>query len=244
MGKEVSVTVGFDAASRRITVDGQPVGDVLRIMGRVEAEGFDYQAEADKTCTIHWNPQYVNFDDFRRNVQAFVELAGVLNLYKKLLFRGRTPEELHMQTPDESASMAAHGGCIPPNEIDLVHGILGTMTETGELAEVLLDMLDGRLPDRVNAIEEVGDNRWYLNRILRWADCTDEQCERVNIDKLHGRHGETFNTLRDRDRDLNAERARLEEGAADKPAPIKRRFFGQTEAVERRPIGDVPGMDA
>jgi hypothetical protein len=236
---EVTVTIGFDAASRRVTIDGKPTGEPIEI-GRVVAEGFDYQTEADRTNTIHWNPQHVNFDDFRRNVQAFVDIAGILNLYKKLLFRGKTPDELRMLQPREELSMAAHGGAIPPAEIDLVHGILGSMTENGELGEILLDMLDGKPADRINAIEEVGDNRWYLNRILRWADCDDLTCERMNIDKLHGRHGATFNTERDANRDLDAERARLVDGAAK---PVERRFFGQPEAVVRRPIGDCEGMD-
>jgi hypothetical protein len=229
---EVTVTIGFDAASRRVTIDGEPTGEPIAIgIGRVVAEGFDYQAEADRTNTIHWNPQHVSFDDFRRNVAAFVDLAGVLNLYKKLLFRGRTPDELRMPTPHEDQSIAAHGGAIPSNEIDLVHGILGSMTENGELAEILLDMLDGKPADRINAIEEVGDNRWYLNRILRWADCDDLTCERMNIDKLHGRHGATFNTERDANRDLDAERARLEAGtdSAFDAEGSQRRFMKQDD---------------
>jgi hypothetical protein len=228
---KLEVAIGFDKKSGRILVDGQPYGDPISIgLSRVVAEGFDYQAEADKTCSIHWNPQHVHYEDFKRNIEKFIELASILNLYKKLLFRGKTPGELHMTTPNEADSLAGHGGAVPAGEIDLVHGILGTMTETGEYAEILLDLLNGRRPDQVNAIEETGDLRWYQNRVLRWADCSDLTCERMNIEKLHGRHGATFDMYRDANRDLDAERAKLEAGAAEpkKDAP-KRRFMQQKD---------------
>ena len=192
------------------------VTGVIVATTRVEAEGFDYQAEADATCSIHWNPQNVHFDDFRNVVKQMVELGGVLNLYKKLLFRGKTPDELNMRQPDESASLAGNGGHIMGFDIDLVHGIVGLCTETGEAAEVLLDLLDGKVPDRVNVVEEAGDCRWYINRMLRWAGVTDEQCERANIDKLHGRgFAAGFDMFADSNRDLDAERARLEAATGD-----------------------------
>ena len=213
---------------------------------RAIGEDFDYQAEADKTCSIHWNPQHVDLADLRANVEKFVELAGVMNLYKKLLFRGKTPAELMLRTPGHGESLASHGGIIPFNEVDLVHGIIGSMTESGELAEVLLNMLDGKSPDRVNVVEEVGDNRWYLNRCLRWADVTDLQCERANIDKLHGRgHANGLDIFADANRDLEGERARLEAAtdaaiAADAPTlPLRQHDNG----LARRPIGGCEGMD-
>lgn len=215
----------------------------------IVADDFDYMAEADKTNSIVWNPQYVNHADFTRCVREFVQLANVLDLYKKLLFRGRTPEALQMRQPDESASLAGNGGHIPPCEIDLVHGILGGMTEAGESAEILLDMLDGKAPDRVNVVEEAGDRLWYINRELRWAGVTFDQAMRINVDKLHGRHGSSFDVFRDANRDLEAERRRLEGLAAPVPTlPLDETEKDGFETVvpnfARRPIGDVPGMDA
>jgi hypothetical protein len=201
------------------------MNDMSRIgaMSRVVAEGFDYQREADKTCSIEWNPQHVDYDAFLKTLSQFVDLCGVLNVYKKLLFRGKTPRDVGLPEPSYSKTLAAHGGAIPPAEIDLVHGIIGSATEVGELAEILLDLLEGKAADRVNAIEEAGDIRWYLNRVLRWADCSDLQCEMTNIDKLHGRHGSSFDVFRDANRDLERERARLEQSVdrniSDERAP-------------------------
>ncbi len=235
--KIVSVIVGFDNKSRCITVDGEPVGEP--IFGRAVVEGFDYQAEADKTCSIHFNPQNVNLEDFKRVLKQFVGLSNILNLYKKLLFRGVDPGAINMPTVDHADSLAGNGGHIPFDLIDLVHGIVGDATESGETVEILLDLLDGKLPDRVNVVEEAGDKRWYLNRMLRWAGVTDLECERVNIDKLHGRHGSAFDIFRDANRDLGAERAKLEKGvegtaplldaAESAPKPSTRRFMKQSD---------------
>lgn len=215
--KTLSVIVGFDNKSRRITIDGQAVGEP--IFGRADVEGFDYQAEAYKTCSPHWNPQNVNLDNLKNNLQQFIDLCGVLNIYYKLLLRGKTPDQYGMVAPAEGDSVAAYGGAIPYNEIDLVHGVLGSATEVGELAEVLLDMLNGKKPDRVNVVEEVGDMRWFLNLALRWAGVTDLECERINIDKLHGRHGSAFDIFGDANRDLARERSKLEQ-AVEPPAPL------------------------
>jgi hypothetical protein len=135
-------------------------------------------------------------------LRQFVDLCGLLNIQYKMLLRGKTPDQYDYKLPPIEQTLAAHGGAIPPAEIDLVHGILGSATEVGELVEVLIDMIEGRAPDRVNVVEEVGDMRWFLNLALRWAGCTDLQCEQTNIDKLHGRHGTAFDIFRDANRDL------------------------------------------
>lgn len=225
---KIELNLGFDASSRRITLDGEPYGEPIAVISRIEGEGFDYQAEADATCSTHWNPQNVILEDFHRTLKQFVELASILNLYKKLLFRGVEPGAINMPQPAPGESMADHGCAIPFDMIDLVHGILGDATESGETAAILLDVLGGYQPDRVNVIEECGDKRWYINRMLRWAGATDLQCEMTNIDKLHGRHGSSFDVFRDANRNLERERQRLEEAAAE-AKPLKRKFFGQPD---------------
>ncbi len=171
---------------------------------------FDYQAEADKTCSIEWGPHNVNLGNFLKTLAAFAETASTLNLYKKLLFRGKTPEQLGMSQPTPKNSLE---GFIDAEDIDLVHGLLGIATEAGECVEILRDtVLKVRKPDKLNAVEECGDLRWYINRVLRWADVTDEDCERANIAKLHGRGFQFgFNKDADSNRDLDNERSILGE---------------------------------
>lgn len=188
----------------------------------IEHGGFDYMKEADKTNSVLFNPQYVDRDTFVANLRTFIDTANVINLYKKLLFRGRTPEDLNMKHPKLHESLAPE---FDPNNstdetINVVHGCVGVITEAGEVAEILLDAIEQNRLDPVNVAEEAGDLRWYIVRMLRGIGMTDEQCERMNIDKLHGRHGETFNVERDANRNLLAERAGLEAAAAPLLDPV------------------------
>jgi hypothetical protein len=213
----------------------------MEYTSRAIAEGFDYQAEADKTCSIEFNPQNVNREAFLANLRSFAEIASVLNLYKKLLFRGKTPGELGMVGPLEPASLL---GFFASSDIDLVHGLLGIATEAGEAVEILADMIEGKRPDRVNAVEEVGDLRWYQNRVLRWAGVTDEEAERSNIAKLHGRgFAFGFNKHADSNRDLDNERAILTAGVGGAAPTLPLGPHGDEEQRRKGPIGDCEGMD-
>jgi hypothetical protein len=75
------------------------MNDQVRVsrISRVEAEQFDYQAEADKTCSPHWNPENIDLDAFVRTLRQFIDLCGVLNVYYKLLLRGKTPDQFNCQ---------------------------------------------------------------------------------------------------------------------------------------------------
>lgn len=207
---------------------------------------FDYMKEADKTNSVLFNPQYVNRDDFVRNLRSFIEIADVLNLYKKLLFRGRKPDELNMQRPRLHESLGVEFDPMNTAEatINVVHGAVGVLTEAGEVAEFLLKAIEENTLDPVNVAEEAGDLRWYIVRMLRGINMTDEQCERMNIDKLHGRHGDTFNVERDANRNLLAERAGLEASAGlplpDPVMPELREARGETaEMVDRIAASNV-----
>ncbi len=184
---------------------------------RAIGERFDYQAEADKTCSIEWGAYKVDRNELVSLLQSMVETSQSLNLMKKLLFRGKTREELGFLPVAENCSI---NGLVRHEDIDLVHGVIGVLTEAGEAAEILLDLICARRADRVNAVEECGDLRWYINRILRWANVTDEECERANIAKLHGRGFQFgFNKQADSNRDLQNERGILERGVCDTAEP-------------------------
>jgi hypothetical protein len=203
---------------------------------RAIAEGFDYQAEADKTCSIEYHPEHVHTKVFVNHLNSIQQSADVLNVVKKLLFRGKTPDQLRVLWPGEGEGFDALG--LDPSYVDLIHGILGALTEAGELAEILLTLIATGKADRVNAVEECGDVRWYLNRVLRWANVTDEQCERANIAKLHGRgFAEGFSVQADSNRDLGNERSILAAGVDAPKLPLP-------PGGERKgPIGDCEGMD-
>jgi len=197
---------------------------------------YDYMGEADSTNSTIWRPQNVHRDSLVANLRSVIELADVLNLTKKLLVRGKSPEDLGYQPVKLHESLAVEFDPMNTDEktLNVVHGALGVITEAGEIAEMLLSIIEGEPIDDTNVIEESGDVRWYIARMLRGIGKTDRDCERVNISKLRGRHGETFNAERDWNRDLAAERKRLE---ADAGTPLFERLFtNEAEAVEAQKV--------
>lgn len=173
-----------------------------------------YIAACDKVCSPGFNSEMVGASDLLTLLDNVAMLGYAVNLRKKVLFRGKRPEEIGLTYPTPGDELSLR---VNPNEADLVHGVVGSITEVGELAEMLAARIRGIPADKINAVEETGDVTWYLSRVLKWAGVTFAQCFKINIDKLHGRHGETFNMHRDHNRDLAAERAGLEAGVAELP---------------------------
>lgn len=101
----------------------------------------------------------------------------------------------------------------------IFHVITGIITEASELAEALQLNLEGDKLDLVNVSEEIGDIAWYGFGIFPDAsEIPPGQILDTNIGKLVKRYPEKFDDFlaQQENRDLEAERAILEEGA--KPA--------------------------
>lgn len=173
---------------------------------------YDYMDEADATNSTIFRPQQIDRDAFLANLKSVRDLCEVLNLYKKLLVRGKTPEQLDMKMPLLHNSLAVEFDPVncPDSTINVLHGAVGVITEAGEVADLLIRAIEDGDRDDVNVLEECGDLRWYIARMLRGINRTDRDCERTNINKLRGRHGATFDAERDANRDLVLERQKLE----------------------------------
>lgn len=77
---------------------------------------------------------------------------------------------------------------------DLVHGILGVMSESPELGELLLDVMgSGEEIDLVKLEEEIGDHLWYIAMLLRALGTDFETAAAKNITKLQLRYPHKFN---------------------------------------------------
>lgn len=73
--------------------------------------------------------------------------------------------------------------------VDLLHAVLGLITELGELTDPLKKSLFyGKPLDDENIIEEIGDLRWYLQLAVNTTKLTDSQIVQRNIDKLSKRY--------------------------------------------------------
>jgi hypothetical protein len=188
---------------------------------------FDYMAECDKTCSVEFHPEQVEVTDMRYVLMGVKGFAEDLNLIKKLLFRGKTRNDLNFPpvikpTLHDLIEGLSAINAWSPADIDVLHGAVGVITEAGEVAEYLLKFLEGNGFDRVNVMEEAGDVSWYVVRSLRGIGLTLDQSNRANIDKLRGRHGEAFDVFRDANRDLQAEHSKLEDAfkSAAPDAPL------------------------
>ena len=117
-----------------------------------------------------------------------------------------TPEEyIKLVLVTESPAEA------PPMPMRVIHGILGCVTEAGELADMLKRHLYyGQDLDEVNIKEELGDICWYMALLLYSIDSSWEEIWKMNIDKLQKRYPNKFTEHDAANRDLDAERETLE----------------------------------
>lgn len=168
-----------------------------------------YLDATDLTASNVFNPAQVGVLELRIALIEFIAASQKLDKFKKALFRQRSRVEAGLPEHFSSFSIAP---ALHPHHEHLVHGVIGVATESGELAEVLLMLLEERmLPDAVNVNEEIGDILWYLARLLRFTGSTFPAEMERNIDKLRARHGTAgFNRDRDINRDLTNERQVLE----------------------------------
>lgn len=196
--------------------------------------GQDYVADTDLTASSVFSPENVGVIEFTGALIAVIQAAQAMDKFKKALFRKRTREESGLPPLDvDDITLNIVLGEVTRSQFeDLFHGIVGCITEVGEQAEILYAMLaEDKKPDITNVREEIGDNLWYLARLVKFAETTFPKEMRRNIEKLRNRHGTAgFSKEGDSNRDLENERKVLEgnddlehplEGLADHPDTVQ-----------------------
>lgn len=97
---------------------------------------------------------------------------------------------------------------------DLLHGAIGLATEAGEMLDAVKRALFyGAELDRTNLIEELGDLEWYMAVLRDALGVSQEEVQRINIEKLRTRYPEKFTRGHALERDLGRERAVLEKAS-------------------------------
>ena len=148
------------------------------------------------------------------------QVAGILNIVaksiepldaaKKALFYGREINPAVMNRLHVTDGFYGHiGARFEGLDVDLIHAILGIITEAGELAEALLKAMNTGEFDETNLREEGGDQLWYLAMKFRALGTTFEREAERNIAKLKTRFPDKFNQDEAINRDLLAEEAVL-----------------------------------
>lgn len=91
------------------------------------------------------------------------------------------------------------------------HGIIGLVTESGELSEILLDGVNSKPIDKIHVAEEmIGDIGWYQAISCDTLDIDYYQALTNVIEKLKVRYPEKFSNELAANRNLIAERIELE----------------------------------
>lgn len=98
-------------------------------------------------------------------------------------------------------------------QIKLIHGIVGMISECGELGEQLGNWLffGGELQvfGKDGMVEEFGDFRWYQTEALEALKVSDDEVETLNIQKLAARYGERYSDFAAVNRDVEKEHEAL-----------------------------------
>jgi NTP pyrophosphatase (non-canonical NTP hydrolase) len=168
---------------------------------------MEYLHESARTVSDQYHSDKVTTSELDFMLQAVITAGAWADRVKRSLFYGA---ELKTARIFSTTSLEHR-----PEMADLVHAMLGSVTEAAEMAEHVRDVLTGtKLLDKVNVIEEIGDVLWYLALGLRFSGSTFDQAFLINITKLRKRFPNKFTEAAAIERDLSAERAVLEGGVA------------------------------
>lgn len=162
-----------------------------------------------------------NLRAFLAAIAAAIASAEILDAFKKQMFYGKraklTEKLAHYNAVLAEANAILSEGVSEDSltdtvdmDIRVLHGLLGFVTEAGELAAVLRKGVSGEVIDSVNIQEEVSDSAWYV-AILYDALKLDYYTGLTNvINKLIIRYPNQFDSYFAEHRNLEAERKQLE----------------------------------
>jgi len=138
-----------------------------------------------------------------------------------VLFRGRQPAKW-LAYAYKGESLADY---VVLEDLDLLHGVVGVATESGELGEVILAHMNSRDPiDRGKMYARKSVTNFGICRVsVKWGETSLMTKCAANIRKLRARHTATgFDVERDKFRNLTAERAILETYRNNRVGAIER----------------------
>lgn len=131
---------------------------------------------------------------------------------KVILGFGAENSDLHPMDIEQYKSDSERTLIDKGHEMNLLHAAMGIGTEAGELLDAFKRQLFyGKPLDVVNIKEEVGDLMWYVAILLRELDLDFQEILDLNIQKLRARFPDKFTEDHALNRDLETERAILEQ---------------------------------
>lgn len=118
---------------------------------------------------------------------------------------------IEQYTIDSSRTFAYRKEPLSEKTTDLLHCAIGASTEANELLDAFKKhMFYGKPLDIVNIGEEIADQLWYLTNLARLLNLNIEELLNKNIEKLKVRFPDRFSEEKAINRDVDAERKKLE----------------------------------
>lgn len=170
-------------------------------------------------------------DNLKKALELVSIAGGILDQVKRSIYYGAkgayNPDKLNALTerllqvepfeftgPEMISNSQARE--IPEVNTRVIHGIVGAITETAELADALIQYLDTGSFDAVNLIEEIADVEWYTAVLQDELKFPLEGLYEFLIAKLAARYGDKFTDEAAVVRDIGSEREVMERYLAAK----------------------------
>lgn len=175
-----------------------------------------YQTGALRTKSDAYFGEYISRANLMNHLSSIADKNNELDYIKKALFYGRNLGE---HTPRIS-----HGYNVETTDAkqrDLIHGLIGISTESGEICERLHEVLNRTeaFPldedlftdkDKINLFEELGDVLWYVAIAAEALGVGIDEIMVANLNKLRKRFPEKFTEELANERDIETEQKSLE----------------------------------
>jgi hypothetical protein len=164
----------------------------------------------------------LNKNELNHLLGAFITIADILDGLKKKTFYNK-PAKYNEKFHEAADKLKFFTQCSNRHhdekfdetvQVDsrLFHGLLGILTESGELAEHLMKLVNGHPVDKAGIVEEaVGDIGWYTAILMDTMETSWEQGWINNISKLAIRYPDLYTDELADNRNLVEERKALEE---------------------------------
>lgn len=150
------------------------------------------------------------FQEVLSTFLSMVNLGRKADIQKRTVFYGKKQDKpLEMlQYPETKPKLMAQRLL---DDVDLLHGVIGKITELGELCELIMTKVETGNFDLTNFREELGDDDWYNQILCSLSGMTLAEIQDLNEQKLtKKRYKAGYSDHAAVNRDLSAERNALE----------------------------------
>jgi hypothetical protein len=167
------------------------------------------QLEFDATVQARKSSDY-----FVEKVGRIILLDALTDAMQAIERLDRIKSALFYGKDDPSLTIVSGGTTLFNHETlnpDLVHGVLGLVTESSELLHrlIIMGVRDPEPEDKINIIEELGDLEWFMSLTRKSLGLERDLILLANDLKLTTRYGPAFKQQAAVERNLSAEQEAL-----------------------------------